>query len=75
MRLLIFVLKSFANNNRDCARSDGMFLSSGEKKYTNAWIRDGTSFFNEANYISWQKQDSEYHTWGLSIGFPIGKGY
>lgn len=53
----------------------GMFLSNGEKKYTNAWIRYGTSFFYEANYISWQKLDSEYHTWGLSIGFPIGKGY
>jgi hypothetical protein len=53
----------------------GMFLSNGEKSYTNAWIRYGTSFFYEVNYISWANKNINYHTWGLSVGFPIAKGY
>ncbi len=53
----------------------GMFLSSGEKNYTNAWLRYGTSLFYEVNYISWENKSIKYHTWGLSVGFPIGKGY
>ncbi len=53
----------------------GMFLSNGEKSYTNAWLRYGTSLFYEVNYISWENKNIKYHTWGLSVGFPIGKGY
>lgn len=53
----------------------GMFLSNGEKSYTNAWLRYGTSLFYEVNYIAFKNENINYHTWGLSVGFPIGRGY
>jgi hypothetical protein len=49
----------------------GMFLSTGDETYTNAWIRYGKRAFLEFNYINWAHQQSEIKMWGLSVGIPL----
>lgn len=52
----------------------GLFISRGSYDYTNTWLRYGKKVFYEINYISWHRQENDYKTWGLSIGFPFWKG-
>jgi len=49
----------------------GMFLSTGNETYTNAWIRYGKKSFLEFNYINWGHQENEIKMWGLSVGIPF----
>jgi hypothetical protein len=50
----------------------GMFLSPSDSvKYNNIWIRWGTKYFWEINYIDWGVDDKYAKTWGLSIGIPF----
>lgn len=49
----------------------GMFLSTTDEAYTNAWIRYGKRSFLEFNYIHWGHQQNEIKMWGLSVGIPF----
>lgn len=49
----------------------GMFLSTTDEDYTNAWIRYGKGSFLEFNYIHWGHQQNEIKMWGLSVGIPF----
>jgi hypothetical protein len=49
----------------------GMFLSTNNESYTNAWLRYGKKTFLELNYIKWGHELSEIKMWGLSIGIPF----
>lgn len=49
----------------------GMFLSTTDETYTNAWIRYGKGAFLEFNYINWGHQQDEIKMWGLSVGIPF----
>jgi hypothetical protein len=51
--------------------SYGMFLSTTNEKYTNAWLRYGKSNFLELNYINWGHENSSIKMWGLSVGIPF----
>jgi hypothetical protein len=53
----------------------GMFLSTTQQEYTNAWIRFGKSSFVELNYINWRLNDSHIKMIGLSLGFPFINGF
>lgn len=56
--------------------SYGMFLSSNQQIYRNIWLRYGDSVFYEINYIKWAKDaDSNFEMWGVSIGFPLWRGF
>jgi hypothetical protein len=41
--------------------------------YQNFWVRFGSRYFLEFNYINWEYQTREASMLGLSIGFPIAK--
>jgi hypothetical protein len=49
----------------------GMFLSTSQQSYTNAWIRFGKASFLELNYIKWGLNTSRIQMWGLSVGIPF----
>lgn len=49
----------------------GMFFSTTNEIYTNAWIRYGGKIFGEINYIDWKNNHQSTSMIGLSIGFPI----
>lgn len=49
----------------------GMFLSTTNEKYTNAWLRYGKKNFLELNYIKWGHENSNISMWGLSLGIPF----
>ncbi len=49
----------------------GMFLSTTDEKYTNAWLRYGKKNFLELNYIKWGHENSKISMWGLSVGIPF----
>lgn len=53
----------------------GMFLSTGDNTYTNAWLRYGKRGFLELNYIEWGNHTSinkpHIRMWGLSVGLPF----
>ncbi len=49
----------------------GMFLSTGQQRYTNAWLRFGKRNFVELNYIDWGHDSSHIQMWGISFGIPF----
>jgi hypothetical protein len=52
----------------------GGFLSPQPSvKYQNFWLRFGSKYFWEFNYINWGHQGRSASMMGLSIGFPIGE--
>lgn len=54
----------------------GMFLSTNQERYTNAWVRFGKSTFLELNYIDWaSSSSSKIQMWGVSLGFPFISGF
>jgi hypothetical protein len=53
----------------------GMFLSTNSETYTNAWIRYGSKYFVELNYIDWGHGDSKMKMLGLSVGLPIFEAF
>jgi hypothetical protein len=53
----------------------GMFLSTNQERYTNAWLRFGKSAFLELNYIDWGHNTSRIQMWGLSMGLPFFNGF
>lgn len=53
----------------------GMFLSTNQERYTNAWLRFGKSAFLELNYIDWGHDTSRIQMWGLSLGLPFLSGF
>jgi hypothetical protein len=51
----------------------GAFLSPQTSvDYTNLWLRWGSRYFWELNYIGFAADNKKAHMWGLSIGFPLG---
>lgn len=69
----------FAYNNafgvKNTYLNIGMFASTTSQLYKNIWIRYGSKIFYEINYIAWGKDQSEIEMWGLSVGFPLYKGF
>lgn len=55
--------------------SYGMFLSTTQQIYRNIWLRFGAAVFYELNYIKWSKDTGNIDMWGVSVGFPIWKGF
>lgn len=51
--------------------SYGMFISTTQDLYQNIWLRYGSKFFYEANYIAWGKDLNKIEMFGLSVGFPL----
>lgn len=49
----------------------GMFLSTNQERYTNAWLRFGKRAFLELNYIDWGFNTSQIQMWGVSVGIPF----
>lgn len=49
----------------------GMFLSTSQEPYTNAWLRYGKRVFLELNYIDWGHNNSRIQMWGVSLGIPF----
>lgn len=49
----------------------GMFLSTNDEKYTNAWLRYGKRSFLELNYFNWAYGKSHIQMWGVSVGIPF----
>jgi hypothetical protein len=52
----------------------GMFLSTGQQRYTNAWVRFGKRSFVELNYIDWGLDSNHIQMVGLSVGIPFING-
>lgn len=54
--------------------SGGMFLlPTQERNYQNFWVRWGTGWFGELNYISWRSRGRDARMWGVSIGAPLAR--
>lgn len=50
----------------------GMFIYPFRtQSYQNIWIRHGTRWFWELNYLSWQNAEKKTYMYGLSIGIPF----
>lgn len=63
---------AFGRRNRTL--SGGLFLQPvTNKPYQNFWIRYGSSWFGELNYLSWRSYDRRAKMFGVSVGAPLAQ--